>query len=141
MKINGKNDYFYRNCALERWNNVNNNKKDASIFSIHIYIFFFIQSIFPLLFEHYSIVNTDFFITTFMYSSLWTSKLCHSDLQSKFSCSIIKKRLSEFVTISWTKFIPNILFFSYISLTFAITNSMSYSLCLEIVTDYFNQSS
>jgi hypothetical protein len=31
MKTNGKNDYFYMNYALERWNNVNNDKKDASI--------------------------------------------------------------------------------------------------------------
>ncbi len=30
-------NYFYRNYVLERWNNVNNNKKDASTF-LFIYI-------------------------------------------------------------------------------------------------------
>ncbi len=32
MKINGENDYFYRNYVLERSEDVNSNKKDASIF-------------------------------------------------------------------------------------------------------------
>ena len=73
MKINGKNDDIYRNFALERW-------KYASLQSVfrftpnyyfakfvflrwacrNISRFFFIQSIFPLLFEHYSILSTHF---------------------------------------------------------------------------------
>ena len=32
MKIHRKNDYFYRNYVLERWKDVNSNKKDATLF-------------------------------------------------------------------------------------------------------------
>ena len=32
MKINGKNDYFYRNYVLERQKDVNSHKKDACLF-------------------------------------------------------------------------------------------------------------
>jgi hypothetical protein len=76
------------------------------------------------------------FITTFLYLSLRTPDLPHSDLQSKFHCSITSKWLSEFLTISWTRFIPNTIYF----LNFAITNSLpsilSFFFRPEIVTDY-----
>jgi hypothetical protein len=33
MKINGKNDFLYRNNVLERWKDVNSGRKDASTVS------------------------------------------------------------------------------------------------------------
>jgi hypothetical protein len=77
------------------------------------------------------------FITTFLYWSLRTPALPHSDLRSKFHRLIINEWLSGLPRIFWTYFIPSTLF---ISLNFLIPNSipniLSFFFCPEIVTDY-----
>ncbi len=85
MKINGKNDYFYRNYVLERSKDVNSNKKDASIFYSYLYIF--------LHTKHFSsVIRALFYIdyAFFPYSKPLFGRIYISPLTSNMNISLIQ---------------------------------------------------